>query len=155
MPKPRFQSKSKLKKGPGGRWLCRCGCNVECQPPRRTFASDNCVHNYLLRTSNSYLRRCVRSRDKGICVECKLDCIKLRRQLRAALKAGDQTVVAALKQQYPRLKPNRSYWEADHIVEVVNGGGCCGLENLRTVCVECHLKKTIALNKQLRKQKKL
>lgn len=29
-------------------------------------------------------------------------------------------------------------WEADHIVPVVEGGGECGLENYRTLCLACH-----------------
>lgn len=34
-------------------------------------------------------------------------------------------------------------WEADHILEVVNGGGACGLENLQTLCSDpCHRQKT-------------
>lgn len=29
-------------------------------------------------------------------------------------------------------------WEADHIKPVKEGGGACGLDNLRTLCVPCH-----------------
>ena len=29
-------------------------------------------------------------------------------------------------------------WDADHIIPVKNGGGCCGLDNLRTLCIPCH-----------------
>lgn len=29
-------------------------------------------------------------------------------------------------------------WDIDHIVPVVEGGGQCGLENLRTLCHPCH-----------------
>lgn len=36
-------------------------------------------------------------------------------------------------------------WEADHVVPVVEGGGRCGLENLRTLCLACHGKETAAL----------
>lgn len=36
----------------------------------------------------------------------------------------------------------QSYWEADHIVAVVNGGGGCGLEGYQTLCVGCHRAKT-------------
>lgn len=44
--------------------------------------------------------------------------------------------------QYRRLK---SLWEADHIVAVVEGGGSCTLENLRTLCSPCHKAVTKAL----------
>lgn len=30
-------------------------------------------------------------------------------------------------------------WEADHIIPVSKGGGCCGLDNLRTLCRKCHI----------------
>lgn len=36
-------------------------------------------------------------------------------------------------------------WEADHIVPVVEGGGQCGLENYRTLCLACHREQTAAL----------
>lgn len=149
----RYSSKPPLTKGPNNRWLCRCGCNVECQPPRRTFASDNCVHTYLLRRSGSYLRRCVKHRDKTICAHCQLDCGKLRRQLKKAKAEGAVAVVKQLQQQYPRLKANRSYWEADHIIPVVKGGGeSTDLNNFRTLCIECHLKVTNALKKELKEK---
>lgn len=40
---------------------------------------------------------------------------------------------------------SRSWWEADHIVPVVEGGGQCGLENYRTLCVPCHKRVTAEL----------
>lgn len=36
-------------------------------------------------------------------------------------------------------------WEMDHIVPVVEGGGGCGLDNLRTLCLACHRAETAAL----------
>lgn len=152
--KSRFKSKSKLVKGPGGRWLCRCGCERECLPPRRTFFSQECVHDYLLRTSNSYLRRCVKERDKGVCCKCGLDCGRLRRQFRKAIKEKNKELIAELKQKYPRLRSDRSYWEADHILAVVKGGGQCGLDNLRTLCMECHLEVTRELRIELKNNKR-
>jgi 5-methylcytosine-specific restriction endonuclease McrA len=40
---------------------------------------------------------------------------------------------------------DQSFWEADHITAVVEGGGACGLDNIRTLCRPCHLKETAAL----------
>jgi hypothetical protein len=31
-----------------------------------------------------------------------------------------------------------SLWDADHIVPVKDGGGLCGLDNMRTLCISCH-----------------
>ena len=43
----------------------------------------------------------------------------------------------------PRVKEG-SFWQADHLVAVHEGGGCCGLANLRTLCTPCHVKVTRA-----------
>ena len=37
-----------------------------------------------------------------------------------------------------------SFWQADHQIAVHEGGGCCGLANLRTLCAPCHAKVTRA-----------
>jgi hypothetical protein len=29
-------------------------------------------------------------------------------------------------------------WDADHIIPVQYGGGECGLDNIRTLCISCH-----------------
>lgn len=39
----------------------------------------------------------------------------------------------------------RHTWEADHIVPVAEGGGQCGLENYRTLCLVCHRRETAEL----------
>lgn len=43
---------------------------------------------------------------------------------------------------YVRIPPT---WEADHVVPVVEGGGFCGLDGYRTLCVFCHRAETAAL----------
>jgi len=48
------------------------------------------------------------------------------------------------------LPPNRRalrtrLWEMDHILPVVEGGGDCGLDNLRTLCWACHARETADL----------
>jgi hypothetical protein len=41
----------------------------------------------------------------------------------------------------PRVSAG-SFWQADHLVPVAEGGGCCGMENLRTLCAPCHAQVT-------------
>lgn len=36
-------------------------------------------------------------------------------------------------------------WEADHIVPVSEGGGGCGIDGYRTLCIECHHGETALL----------
>ena len=43
----------------------------------------------------------------------------------------------------------KSLWDADHLVPVVEGGGECDLENLRTLCLMCHRQETLALRRRL------
>lgn len=93
----------------------------------------------MLRTSGSYLRKCVQLRDSGICHECGIDCIKLRKRIKKARKNKDDKTLEQLAREYPRLKHNRSYWEAHHVLAVKDGGGECGLSNLITLCIPCHL----------------
>lgn len=38
-----------------------------------------------------------------------------------------------------------SLWDMDHVVPVAEGGGECGLDNLRTLCLKCHRIETTAL----------
>ena len=40
------------------------------------------------------------------------------------------------------------YWEADHIIPVSEGGGLCGLENMQTLCIQCHKAETRELAKK-------
>lgn len=50
-------------------------------------------------------------------------------------------------------------WQADHRIPVAEGGGSCGLDNLRTLCHWCHTRETAALKRRLaaakRKQREL
>lgn len=135
----------KLKKGPLGRNLCRF-CSVEVKPPRITFCSGEmtlysrrkingiwtrvvcrqgfgCVHQYLIRSRSRYARDAVFDRDGGKCAHCGI--------------------------QHGRKGP----WQADHIVPVVEGGGLCGLENLRTLCTGCHKTVTAELRTRLKNER--
>jgi 5-methylcytosine-specific restriction endonuclease McrA len=55
------------------------------------------------------------------------------------------------------IPPGRScsdWWDADHIVPVVEGGGECGLSNFRTLCIPCHKKETKRLHGRLAVERK-
>lgn len=123
--------------------MCRWCGTTKLPPRKRCWCSTTCVNEFLIRRSGSFARALVRKRDKGVCAICGLDTYKLRRGLykkhaqrskmwgRSNLKL--RKAIRALGFQY-----SRSFWEMDHIKAVHEGGGCCGLENLRTLCVPCH-----------------
>jgi 5-methylcytosine-specific restriction protein A len=132
-----------------GNPLCReCGGPV--RAPRRTFCSETCVDALRVRTSPSAARERVFARDRGICAACGLDTQALLRRLRRCPKLGTRAGISAQARDLVRgfeaavrfhrsgVRIRRSLWEADHIVPVVEGGGGCGVENLRTLCLPCH-----------------
>ena len=122
--------------------LCRWCKNIVL-PPRRTFCGNNCVHEYRLRTSSSYLRLCVYQRDKGICELCKIDTKKITKEILQASNEDEELEIKNkynihLKRKVWKRKNGGGLWDADHINMVKDGGGQCGLDNLRTLCIACH-----------------
>ena len=132
-------------RGPNGRGICRW-CHSEVPKGRRTFCSDHCVHDWRLRTDPGYLREQVLRRDRGVCALCGLDTIEFYRrfQLIPARKRG------ALRSQLDWHAGRRSFWDADHILPVAEGGGECDLSNIRTLCLWCHQEHTAQLQKRLK-----
>ena len=139
-----------LARAADGRALCR-RCSTPVQPPRRTFCSDDCVHQWRLRTDPGYLREQVFRRDRGVCALCACETIKLASALRRLNWRGRKRRCAELGIPYLRL---RSPWDADHIVPVAEGGGECDLDNLRTLCIPCHRKVTQELRARLQLRRK-
>ncbi len=130
------------KKLPECRW-----CHSEITGLRRSFCSDACVHEHKLRSDVSYMRTAVFERDHGMCAICKRDCEQLKIEaVKILLTYGAENLKKFLKQYgYPnrRIKlfitrNGAALWDADHITPVVWGGGGCGLDEMRTLCVPCH-----------------
>ena len=49
------------------------------------------------------------------------------------------------------IQSNQSdFWQVDHITPVAEGGGSCGLDNLRTLCTPCHKIETDRLHQRLK-----
>jgi len=139
-----------------GRPLCRrCGGIV--RRPRRSWCSAECVHEHKIRSSPTYARSCVFQRDSGVCALCGLDCESARKKYRALVRRigalthrygdfGDR-IHSALGSAIP-FSVDQSFWAADHIVPVVEGGGLCGLDGYRTLCLRCHNNVTAELRKR-------
>lgn len=130
-----------------GQPLCRI-CEGTIPSPRRTFCSEQCVHEYNLRANGSYAREQVFKRDRGICTKCGLDTEELRSLLyKIRVQKGEQVYKQLLnyyKEQYGwSFDLEKHFYEVDHKIPVFKGGGSCGLDNLQTLCVPCHRKKSM------------
>ena len=140
-----YIDRTTLQKGQNGRPLCRW-CALEVPPRRSTFCSSWCVHEWRLRTNPGYLREQVFQRDQGICALCRTDA-------RAAyfdLKRSRGTHRLKLLAHWHLKRINRkTLWDADHILPVIEGGGECDLDNLRTLCLNCHRVQTLELRMRL------
>lgn len=104
------------------------------------------MHEWRLRTDTGYVRQEVKKRDKGVCVKCGLDTEKARRiwvharyenvedWLKDRLRHIEElpefmhsNVDMVIRQAWGIKQLFNSWWEANHIVPVVEGGGLCGL----------------------------
>lgn len=130
------------------------------------------------------MRACVLDRDHGICAFCNFDgatadykinqlreafieqsryrygslsWLMAKRYLETYLEELSRLGFRFKKEQFfrPGSRKMRSLWEADHIVAVIDGGGECGLDNVATLCLVCHSKKSAELRKRLRQQRRL
>ena len=144
-----------------------CGGNVT--PPRRNWCSDKCIDEHRIRRDPSYARSSVFARDHGVCALCRQDTQAMHDALSGIKRAwldfarsgqterakeqcakaeqlwlevtGRRRVMATLDM----IRGLPHLWEADHIVPVVEGGGECGLDGYRTLCLRCHRSETAAL----------
>jgi 5-methylcytosine-specific restriction endonuclease McrA len=92
---------------------------------RRRWHKD-CLHPYFLLTRQSYAKREIKKRDKGVCCDCGKKC------------------------RY------RSEWDLDHEKPLIDAHGDISywqLGNLRTRCKKCHLDKTLKENEDRRLRK--
>jgi 5-methylcytosine-specific restriction endonuclease McrA len=95
------------------------------------------------------LRERVFRRDRGVCALCGIDTAVLGMVLKAewrrvkyARSAQERRERAEFRHRYRWFFRRRTYWDADHIVPVVEGGGECTMANIRTLCVPCHQRVT-------------
>lgn len=164
-------------------WPCRW-CGAPTTPPRVSWCSEACIHEYKIRKQPAYARQAVFERDRGVCSGCGLDAHALERwlvRMKGPARGWKATWAARTRfrrvrrdEYRPRENPKdwcgrrlressvgccrfhaavrdlrrrgfvagKAFWEADHVRPVVEGGGSCGLENLRTLCQVCHLERT-------------
>ena len=144
-------------------------CNGPLSGRRTRWCSDACVDEWMIRHDPSWAARKVWRRDRGVCALCGTDTEKHRqaykrlahwgsaryqerrgyipgsRVTRHVGRCAAQTL-AVEKYSIPFSRVSgENWWDCDHIVPVVDGGGGCGLDNLRTLCIPCHKSETAKL----------
>lgn len=152
-----------------------CGKKIPQKKTRsRLWCGERCVEAFKEVNWSHHRRKSIESRDKGVCAACGVDTkyfaelVKSLRRLRAEyglcqLACWLGRPIAALASGHRPWRPwtykpcrcvfcvaireaeELARWEADHIVPVVEGGGLCGLDGYRTLCIPCHKRKTAAL----------
>lgn len=127
-----------------GKHRCRW-CWGPCSGRRTAYCSKECENEVIIRIGIG-VRWQVRKRDKGVCAECGVDVVELRKALHGVLRKvpwrGRGRIYARFN--LTRSEFGRTWWEADHILAVKDGGGGCGLSNYQTLCIWCHKEKSAA-----------
>ncbi|MBU2346697.1 MAG: HNH endonuclease [Gammaproteobacteria bacterium] len=144
------------KRGPNGRPLC-CWCGQEVPKGRRAWCGPECIDQYRRETDAGYLKQKVWERDHGICAQCGLDMAKLRAWYRRQGRRGRWRNREAERYFLTRMglydASRVIWWDADHIVAVVEGG-TNDLANIRTLCPRCHKAETARLRRRLAVKKR-
>jgi 5-methylcytosine-specific restriction endonuclease McrA len=146
--------------GPNGERICyNCGGPL---PKGRPFnCSPKCSEEWRCKTSPGHLRFVIFRRDKGICALCGTDTVALKAEYDKIPKAsviehiaGDGARNAFLKaHNIPWGRVTIDWWDADHIVPVIEGGGECDSTNFRTLCLPCHKTVTKELHGRLKRKR--
>jgi SWI/SNF-related matrix-associated actin-dependent regulator 1 of chromatin subfamily A len=130
------------------------------------YCSQACAEEGRLKRGGKYasgnLRSAVFAVEGGVCTLCFVGAHDLYQQILALhpaerlnklLTAGWRLPNSAKALENLLQDPKEGdFWQADHIRAVAEGGGGCGLENLRTLCVPCHQGETEKLRIRLRLQ---
>ncbi|XP_074644008.1 uncharacterized protein LOC141900831 [Tubulanus polymorphus] len=122
------------------------------------FCSKQCSEQHWVKTSREYGRKIIYEVEQGICQICKFNAeqfftqIKVTKDLERRAQLIKDSPYNILKPEVKDrmvTKPYRGqFWHVDHIKAVMDGGGQCDIDNLRTLCVLCHQKVTSSQKRQ-------
>ena len=150
------------KKDLNGKFTCRrCGGPVPTD--RKFWCSKACVASCLIMCNPGQAKTYVEMRDRGVCAACGIDTEQIKDAYKGALNLVEYTD----PDRYEKFEQIRAamralgfptsgvLWDMDHRLEVVRGGGHCGLSNLETLCRPCHKVKTKKLAGERAAERKL
>jgi hypothetical protein len=151
-----------------GKACAWCGGNLSYVTSREgvesTYCSNSCAEQGRLMRggmcSSTQIRAHVFGLEGGVCQLCCIDAHALYTRLCALRPAERLNALINAKWALPKSGPalerllqnprEGDFWQADHIIAVSEGGGGCGLDNLRTLCTPCHQNQTNRLRARLR-----
>jgi HNH endonuclease len=130
---------------------------------KAVYCSQECAETGRLRRggwASTAIRSAMFALEGGVCQKCNINAHAFYEQITALEPAERLNRYQSAKWRMPAS--NKAYqsmvnepkegdfWQVDHKVAVAEGGGNCGLENLRTLCVPCHRDETEKLRVRLR-----
>ena len=129
-----------------------------------TYCSRECAEQGRLKRGGMYgsthIRAQVFALEGGVCRLCGIDAHALFVRISSLHPAERLNALCGANWKLPKTPKaldrllqdpkEGDFWQADHIVAVAEGGGGCGLSNLRTLCVPCHTEETAKLRARLR-----
>ncbi|XP_075465639.1 DNA annealing helicase and endonuclease ZRANB3 isoform X2 [Ascaphus truei] len=127
------------------------------------FCSQKCQDDFLMRSSQGYMRAKVFETEHGVCQQCCLNAQELYLSVRDAPKSERKALLESTwMAQLPLAQLNElirnpaegQFWQVDHIKPVYSGGGQCSLDNLQTLCTVCHKERTAKQAKERSQTKK-
>lgn len=114
-------------------------CGAAVPKGRLTWCSDGCLEEFYIRCSPSHQRELIYRRDGAVCRICQRDIEKCQRVARKVMGSRWRSPDADNVKIAETLGFGGGGWyQIDHIVPVIEGGGLCGGDNLRLVCGACH-----------------
>ncbi|KAL7563289.1 hypothetical protein ACA910_016649 [Epithemia clementina (nom. ined.)] len=128
------------------------------------YCTQECAEEGRLRRGGKFaskqIRTAVFALEGGKCTLCGIDAHTLYEQILCLQPAERLNRLLDANWKLPRTgkrvenllqNPKEGdFWQVDHIQAVAEGGGSCGLDNLRTLCVPCHQRETEKLRSRLK-----
>uniref|UniRef100_A0A8C2UDI1 Zinc finger RANBP2-type containing 3 n=1 Tax=Coturnix japonica TaxID=93934 RepID=A0A8C2UDI1_COTJA len=127
------------------------------------FCSLACQEDFLVRSSQSYIRTKVFEIEHGVCQFCHQNAQELYLNVRDAPRSQRKKLLeSSWMSHLPVGQLNEmitnptegQFWQVDHIRPVYSGGGQCSLENLQTLCTVCHRERTAEQAKERSQMKR-